>query len=47
MSKKRKHKQKQKKYNPLKMIKKMAREIFMDMPTETRVHNVKKNIVEK
>ena len=37
-----KRKQKQKKYNPLKMIKKMAREIFMDIPTETKVHKVKK-----
>ena len=47
MSKKRKHKQKQKKYNPLKMIKKLAREIFMDMPTETRVHKVKKKYSRK
>tara|TARA_B100000287_G_scaffold414824_1_gene447781 strand:+ start:331 stop:504 length:174 start_codon:yes stop_codon:yes gene_type:complete len=47
MSKKRKHKQKQKKYNPLKMIKKMAREIFMDIPTETRVHKVKKKYSRK
>ena len=42
-----KRKQKQKKYNPLKMIKKMAREIFMDIPTETKVHKVKKKYSRK
>ena len=45
MSKKRK--QKQKKYNPLKMMKKMAREIFMDIPMETKVHKVKKKYSRK
>mgnify|MGYP003114735865 FL=1 len=47
MSKKRKHKQKQKKYNPLKMIKKMAREIFMDIPTGTKVFKDKKKYSRK
>ena len=42
-----KRKQKQKKYNQLKMIKKMAREIFMDIPTETKVHKVKKKYSRK
>ena len=42
-----KRKQKQKKYNPLKMIKKMAREIFMDIATETKVHKVKKKYSRK
>ena len=47
MSKRRKHKQKQKKYNPLKMIKKMAREIFMDIPTGTKVFKDKKKYSRK
>ena len=45
MGKKKKKKQKQ--FNPLKIVKKMAREIFMDIPTETRVHKVKKKYSRK
>ena len=35
-------KKKQKKYNPLKTIKSMARNLFMDIPMDTQVHKVKK-----
>ena len=45
MGKKKKKKQKQ--FNPLKIVKKMAREIFMDIPTETRVHKFKKKYSRK
>ena len=47
MSRRGKHKQKLKKYNPLKMIKKMAREIFMDIPTGTKVFKDKKKYSRK
>ena len=47
MGKKKRKKQKQKQFNPLKIVRKMAREIFMDIPTETRVHKVKKKYSRK
>tara|TARA_R110001583_G_scaffold109690_1_gene258519 strand:+ start:376 stop:540 length:165 start_codon:yes stop_codon:yes gene_type:complete len=42
-----KKKQKKKQFNPLKMVRKMAREIFMDIPTGTKVHKVKKKYSRK
>jgi len=42
-----KRKKKQKKFNLLKATRKMAREIFMDIPTETKVHKVKKKYSRK
>ena len=42
-----KRKQKQKKYNPLKMVRKIAREIFMDIPTGTKVFKDKKKYSRK
>ena len=45
MGKKKKKKQKQ--FNLLKAAKKMAREIFMDIPTGTKVHKVKKKYSRK
>ena len=47
MGKKRKKKQKQKQFDLLKAARKMAREIFMDIPTETKVHKVKKKYSRK
>ena len=38
-------KKKQKKYNPLKTIKSMARNLFMDIPTSTKVFKDKKKIL--
>ena len=45
MGKKKKKKQKQ--FNPLKIVKKMAREIFMDIPTGTKVFKDKKKYSRK
>ena len=45
MGKKKKKKQKQ--FNLMKAAKKMAREIFMDIPTGTKVHKVKKKYSRK
>ena len=42
-----KKKQKKKQFNPLKIVRKMAREIFMDIPTGTKVHKVKKKYSRK
>ena len=47
VGKKRKKKQKQKQFDLLKAARKMAREIFMDIPTETKVHKVKKKYSRK
>ena len=47
MGKKKRKKQKQKQFDLLKAARKMAREIFMDIPTETRVHKVKKKYSRK
>ena len=38
---------KQKKYNPLKTIKNMARNLFMDIPTSTKVFKDKKKYSRK
>ena len=35
-------KKKQKKYNPIKSMKNMARRFFMDIPSSTKVHEDKK-----
>jgi len=35
-------KKKQKKFNKTKAMKRVARDMFMDIPTETQVHKVKK-----
>ncbi len=40
-------KKKQKKFNKQKAIKKLAREMFMDIPTGTKVHKVKKKYSRK
>ena len=40
-------KKKQKKYNPLKTIKKLARELFIDIPMGTKVHTDKKKYSRK
>ena len=40
-------KKKQKKYNPLKTIKSMARNLFMDIPTGTKVFKDKKKYSRK
>ena len=40
-------KKKQKKYNPLKTIKKLARELFIDIPTSTKVFKDKKKYSRK
>ena len=40
-------KKKQKKYNPLKTIKNMARNLFMDIPTSTKVFKDKKKYSRK
>ena len=47
MGKKKRKKQKQKQFDLLRAARKMAREIFMDIPTETRVHKVKKKYSRK
>ena len=40
-------KKKQKKYNPLKMVKKLARDMFIDIPMGTRVFKDKKKYSRK
>ena len=40
-------KKKQKKYNPLKTIKKLARDMFIDIPTNTKVFKDKKKYSRK
>ena len=40
-------KKKQKKYNPLKTIKKLARDMFIDIPTSTKVFKDKKKYSRK
>ena len=42
-----KKKQKKKQFNPLKIVRKMAREIFMDIPTGTKVFKDKKKYSRK
>ena len=42
-----KKKKKSKKYNPLKMVKKLARDMFIDIPMGTRVFKDKKKYSRK
>ena len=40
-------KKKQKKFNKTKAMKRVARDMFIDIPMGTKVHTDKKNIVER
>ena len=42
-----KKKKKQKKFDKTKSMKRLSREMFMDIPTETKVHKVKKKYKRK